>query len=507
MRIKRFNAKSLPLALGLIKEEFGLNAVILSQRENPQSREVEVTAGVREEDLLKLKETYHAPEPPLVLPGTSQGRVSTIQQNADYGQNAQNAKHIQNAPYGQNAQNEQNAKQIQNANGTQGHKIGSAQAKDKPGTKSSDKITFKESDKGQNRPLNRQIDKQLDNPQDKLIDKPQIKLIDKSDQQKSGSVLAARDLKPALGSVPVRGLGAYKEMASFSVEKEISSLKQDIDDNFTEIRTMLLDLAHRQSLSEKWRDRVDLVRLYRGLLVTGLNPEHARDFVEMASVSLEAWGGTLMDQLKQTLRPMVKCLKSTNVPKMISVVGPSGAGKTTILMRLSTLFKQRGKKTALISLDTLKLGAAEQLTQFARIMGLGLKIAQNREEFLEARELFASYDHTLIDTSTRDFHSRGKRRDLTHALSESGALNLLVLSASLKTEDLGLAYSSQSGPLLWAIALTKLDETSYLGNVFNFIRSFGPLFAYFSNGHKAPEDFLEASPDKLIDLWLKAVIS
>jgi flagellar biosynthesis protein FlhF len=302
-------------------------------------------------------------------------------------------------------------------------------------------------------------------------------------------------------------VGAYKEDKSFGLEKEISTLRLEMEDRFAEIRTMLLDLAHRQMLSERWRDRGDLVRLYRGLLGTGLTAENARDFVEMAAQSLEAWGGTLLEQLKGTVRPMVKCLSPQRaVPRLLSAMGPSGAGKSSTIMRLSAFLKQKGKKVALISLDTLKLGAAEQLTKFARIMGLGLKVSQSRKEFLEARDLFGSYDHVLVDTSTRDFQGGSRRVELTQALSESGAVNLLVLPAPMKFEDLSSSYESHSGPLLWGTVLTKLDETKTLGNVFNFIRSFGPLFAYFSNGHKAPEDFIEAKADKLIDLWLSSVI-
>jgi flagellar biosynthesis protein FlhF len=276
-----------------------------------------------------------------------------------------------------------------------------------------------------------------------------------------------------------------------------------VEDGLAELKNMLLDLAHRQSLTEKWRERGDLVRLYRDLMATGLSPGHARDFVEMAAESLEAWGGTLEDNLRQTVRPMIKCLSRDRLPpKLLAAVGPSGAGKTSVVMKLAGSLRQRGRKTALISLDTLKLGAAEQLAQFARIMGLGLKVAQNRAEFREARELFADHDHVLIDTSTRDFFGGAGRTDLTAALAESGAQRLLVLPASLKAEDLGAAYEEAAGPFLFGLALTKLDETVALGSVFNFIRSFGPVFAYFCFGHKAPDDFSEAAPERLTEWWL-----
>jgi flagellar biosynthesis GTPase FlhF len=286
----------------------------------------------------------------------------------------------------------------------------------------------------------------------------------------------------------------------------IAGLRSEMEDRLSELKTMLLDLAHRQSLSEKWRDRQDMVRLYRALLATGLGAAHARDLVEMAGASQEAWGGALLDQLRQTVRPMVRCLGAARpIPRLLSVIGPSGSGKTSTVMRLASHLRQRGRKVALISLDTLKLGAAEQLTQFARIMGLGLKVAQGPEGFQEARELFQPADHVLVDTSTRDLQPGPGGRGIPAALSGAGAMGLLALPAGSKAEDLSAAWKAASGPLLWGVALTKLDETQGLGNVLDFARSVGPLFAYFSHGPRAPEDFFEAEADRLLDLWLAPV--
>jgi flagellar biosynthesis GTPase FlhF len=493
-----------------------LNAVILSQRENPDTREVEVTAGVREEDLPKTRDSGPE-EPALELPpqpaaqkepkDSARGNLSgyPVPLEAETG-----------GGFGKALQAEESAKTFsapaqnppKTAPKTAGSFSGSLETGESAAGANSASL---KADDGK-RPLESGKNPAKGAKNGEPV--PSSPLSPKGNQ----GVLPARDLKPARtrAFAPQAGVNAYKQAGApqygggspLGVEREVAELRLEMEDRLLELKTMLLDLAHRQSLTEKWRERGDLVRLYRGLLKTGLSPEHARDFVEMAAESQEAWGGDLLDQLKQTVKPLVKCLSpSRTIPRLISVTGPTGAGKTTTLMRLAGFLKQRGKKTALISMDTVKLGAAEQLTQFARIMGLGLKISQSREEFMEARELFNSADHVLVDTSTRDFLKSSKRKDLTSALTETGAMNLLVLPASIKTEDLEEAFLAASGPFLFGLAVTKLDETRNLGNIFNFIRSHGPVFAYFSNGHKAPEDFFEAQPDRLIDLWLRPVLS
>jgi flagellar biosynthesis protein FlhF len=296
-----------------------------------------------------------------------------------------------------------------------------------------------------------------------------------------------------------RGMGA------FSVERGISEMRSDLGDRLGELKELLLDLAHRQSLAEKWRDRGELVALYRRLLDTGLAPAYAREFVEAAAESLAAWGGDLGDQLRKTVRPFIRTVPPDRAgARILAFTGPTGGGKTASLMKVAALMKQKGRKCAIISLDTLKLGAAEELLQFARIMGVGLKFCQSRTEFAEARELFEGADRILVDTSTRDFFPGPSGKDLPGALAESGSANLLVLPATHKSQDLAHAWKAAAGPFLMGAVLTKLDETVSLGGVINFARSVGPVFAYFSKGYKSPGDFAPADPEALMDLWLAA---
>jgi flagellar biosynthesis protein FlhF len=224
----------------------------------------------------------------------------------------------------------------------------------------------------------------------------------------------------------------------------------------------------------------------------------------MAAESLEAWGGELLDQLKKTARHSIKTLPEERAgQKLVALIGPTGSGKTSSLMRLAHLFAKKGKKVALISLDTLKLGASEQLSRFARISGLGLKVCQTKEEFKEARELFEGADRVLVDTSTRDMLS--PKGGLSGLLSEAGAYFLLCLPASMKDEDLSAAWKAAEGPFLLGAVLTKLDETKNLGNVISFAKLIGPIFAYFKAGSKSPEDFSPADPERLVSLWLRNV--
>ena len=383
MKIKRFTARDLPTATNMIKDEFGLAALILSQRELPAEAGggVEITAGVREEDMPARDETEPG-EPALkALAGPAAGA----------------------AAYARTAR------------------------------------TVRRADPETGPPWRRDLD--------------------------------------LLGKNLIRSFG--------------------------ELKDLILDLAHRQSLAEKWRDRPDLVSLYRRLVETGLSPEHARSLVELAAESARAWGGEVFGHLRRTLESKLRLADlSLSPPKFLALVGPSGAGKTTALVNLAAFYRQRGRKTAAITLDTVRLGAAEQLTRYARIMGLGVAVCQNREEFASALELFENNDLVFIDTPGRSFHKPEGRRDMAAFLDQAGASALLVLPATMKESDLTAALERARGFKDLSLILTKFDETEAFGGLMSFIVSGAPRLAFFSLGPKTPEDFVQATAEKFLGLWL-----
>ncbi len=393
MKIKRFLARDLPAATQLIKKEFGLAAIILAQRELPaeEGGGVEITAGVRDEDLPTA----------LVAEGAKK----------------------QNAPAAV-----------------------SSKPKPKAGPGSG-----------------------------------------------AAAYLKSAQVSPTEPTSPPCNLKA----------EDLKALERSLGHGLDELKNLILDLAHRQSLAEKWRDRADLVALYRRLLATALAPEPARILVELAAESAAAWGGEVADHLRRALRPKVRVLDLTQMPpKALALVGPSGAGKTTTLVNLAAFYRQRGYSVAAITLDTLRLGGAEQLTQYARILGFGLRVCQNQEEFSEALELFENDDLILIDTPARAFQKSDGRHELNGYFTTAGAAALLVLPATMKEGDLLVACQRSQDFKEAGVVLTKFDETETLGALVGLILGSTPRLAFFSLGPKASEDFILADQDKFLDLWL-----
>jgi flagellar biosynthesis protein FlhF len=184
------------------------------------------------------------------------------------------------------------------------------------------------------------------------------------------------------------------------------------------------------------------------------------------------------------------------------MAGPSGSGKTTTLVRLAAFCQRRGQKVSAITMDTLKLGAAEQLSRYASVMGLGLKACQGRGQFEEALEIFEGSDVILVDTNSRDLAALSAAGELPKALMAAGAKFLLVMPAGLKIGDLGRLHDRLAGPDLLGLVLTKIDETGTLGDALGFLAGGAGPLAFISAGPRTPEDFQAAKADRLMDYWL-----
>lgn len=274
-----------------------------------------------------------------------------------------------------------------------------------------------------------------------------------------------------------------------------------------QIKEMLENLTHRSKLSEKIRDKKNLVGLYRHLLDTEIDPAIARGLVEQVALELPEDGNPkpfLIKKLKAILKTSdpLKAGKNSDAPRILLLVGPCGSGKTTTLAKLAArVSKKKDRKVALISMDSYRLGATEQLKAYARIMGLPFKAAQDNDELSQAIDLFDDMDLILVDTAGRSFSDDTRRLELAQSISAlDDAAVLLVLSAAYKDSRLDDALQKCRDLPVKGLVVTMLDETSPYGNIINSLIKFKIPVSYLSNGQKVPDDLITATPNRLAAL-------
>jgi len=213
---------------------------------------------------------------------------------------------------------------------------------------------------------------------------------------------------------------------------------------------------------------------------------------------------------QQMLRQMADMLPAGEGPishKVCAFIGPTGVGKTTTLAKIAAqmaIFEQ--KRLALVTLDTYRIGAVEQLRTYGEIMGLPVEVVMSPRELKLAMERFWDRDTILIDTVGRSSNNRVGITELKGFLEVLPASDIfLVLSSTTKTKDLFKAVEAYRPLNYNKLIFTKLDETDNLGALLNTACSAGCPVAYVTTGQGVPDDIQAVEPKDLAKLILGAV--
>ncbi len=190
-------------------------------------------------------------------------------------------------------------------------------------------------------------------------------------------------------------------------------------------------------------------------------------------------------------------------PKMVFFIGPTGVGKTTTIAKIASRFcVDGGKKVALLTADTYRIAAAEQLRTYANILEVPARVIYSVEEVSQAIQAFKDYDYILVDTAGHSHQNTGQQevmRELIHSVDGSVEKEVfLVLSATTKYRDLLSIADAYSDMTDYKLIFTKLDETTTLGNLLNLRLYTGAPLSYVTCGQNVPDDIEDFNPQKTV---------
>ena len=211
---------------------------------------------------------------------------------------------------------------------------------------------------------------------------------------------------------------------------------------------------------------------------------------------------TYFDHILNSEKDIIKNPKN---PKIIALIGATGVGKTTTLAKLAARFVlEKGMNVALITADTYRISAVEQLKTYSDIIGLTLEIVYSPSDLKAAIGKHRDKDLILIDTAGRSQHNDFQLNELRELLAVDPNIEKhLVLSATTKYKDAVDIIRKFSLCAPDRVLFTKVDETSSIGTVVNLIHEYPIMLSYFTNGQSVPEDIIPASSRGLAELLLR----
>jgi flagellar biosynthesis protein FlhF len=287
----------------------------------------------------------------------------------------------------------------------------------------------------------------------------------------------------------------------------------DLSEQMQSIRSMMKDLAS-EVRHQKTPHIPDELSVYYDSLTTNqvcpelaseivttvyrqLRPEHLRqsDFVK----------DRMMDHIEKMI-PTAGAIKRTKSsgPHISALIGPTGVGKTTTIAKLAANLKLREKKrVGLITIDTYRIAAVDQLRKYADIIGSDLRAVSSPDELRAAVAAMQGCEHILIDTAGRSPNDALKLGELKNFLASAAPDEVhIVLSTTCSQDAVELAIERFADVRVDRMVFTKLDEAPHVGVMLNVIRKVNKPLSYLTNGQDVPDDIEVGQGRRLAQLIL-----
>lgn len=273
-------------------------------------------------------------------------------------------------------------------------------------------------------------------------------------------------------------------------------------DQASRLESLVEQLHHRETVGSATELPGSLFEMFTDLIDAEMPEDLARDFIERLRAGSEARDLDDAVLLEARLTRMIEdeILISgpirvlPNQRRLIALVGPTGVGKTTTIAKLAANFHLRDrKKVGLITVDTYRIAAVEQLRTYADIIDLPMEVVTTTREMREAVAALSDMEVILMDTAGRSPRDEVKIQELKSMLHEARADEVhLVLSSVASLQALKKTAEQFECVGVTSIILTKLDEATGLGNLVPMVRNCRLPLSYVTNGQNVPDDIAAA---------------
>ncbi len=284
-----------------------------------------------------------------------------------------------------------------------------------------------------------------------------------------------------------------------------------MQNQLSELQVMVQELC-RRSDAPRHDLPEELFQLFTDLLDSDLNEELARELVER--VRTETKGSSIDDvsMVKARLARMIAAEVRVCGPiriesdrcRLVALVGPTGVGKTTTIAKLAANYRLKEKRrVGLITVDTYRIAAVEQLRTYADIIDLPMQVVSTPREMREAVSRMDNLDMILLDTAGRSPKDEVRIQELRAFLTEADADEVhLVLSSVASARVLEQTAERFAAVGTTSLILTKLDESTGLGNILPLVRTSQLPLSYLTNGQNVPDDIEVAESTRVARLIL-----
>lgn len=304
--------------------------------------------------------------------------------------------------------------------------------------------------------------------------------------------------KPVDTSENLKETVSEKETTEAGVKTAKTSAIEERLDNLAQLLEQQIQETKEEEAEERPDQKSKLVKLvYEQLLDNEVTEGNAREIMsEIDNKSSEIQVDDLLSNIYQKIVLKLGQIKTIELcekkPKVVFFVGPTGVGKTTTIAKLASKYKLDHKcKLAIITADTYRVAAVEQIRTYANILNVPIEVIYNAEELQQAIQKYAEYDLLFVDTAGRSHQNQEQQEDVKRLLQVAKEYEqeiYLVISATTKYRDLVKITQVYSDISSYRLLFTKTDETGALGNILNIKMLTNEPLSYMTFGQNVPDD-------------------
>lgn len=292
-----------------------------------------------------------------------------------------------------------------------------------------------------------------------------------------------------------------------AIEQKLNDLQQLLEKQMKPAESEEKTEKPEENLEENSKNIACVQLIYNQLINNEVDEKYANQIIGEIERNIQS--DTSVDNvLSSVYQKIILKLGQTkiievkdNQPRFIFFIGPTGVGKTTTIAKIaSTLAIKQKAKIALITSDTYRIAAVEQLKTYANILRIPIRVVYNSSDLQEIYEELSQFDVVLIDTAGRSHQNLEQRQDildLIEVIPKEEREIYLVLSATTKYKDLVKITEAYGEFIDFNLIFTKLDETDCIGNIFNLKMLTGAPLSYTTWGQNVPDDIGKINPQNV----------
>ncbi len=327
------------------------------------------------------------------------------------------------------------------------------------------------------------------------------------------AIANADPVRPARETTPLRGNSVYVTEVPEDGRKDNSAIEEKLDTLHSLLEQQLQkpEDAKEELFEEQPETEIErfMKLLYNTMLDNEVDEQYANQIIDefekinKPNVPFDYVLSNIYQKMVLKFGKPCGITPAEKGPKVVFFVGPTGVGKTTTIAKIASKFSVEGKKKlALLTADTYRIAAAEQLRTYANILEVPFRVIYTEEEMEQALQEFGDYDYIMVDTAGHSHQNEAQKeamKEFIHSMDGKAEKEVfLVLSSTIKYRDLINIADAYSEMTEYKIIFTKLDETTTLGNLLNLKLYTGASLSYVTSGQNVPDDIEQFNPQKTV---------